>query len=152
MQTLTIRQAAEATGRDRRTISRRLAQGAYPGAFKDEQGVWQIPADALDLDAQAPEPGALVARGPQAIDAGRAEIEILRGEVADLLRRAEVAEARAEERAEMIDALTVQMGDTLAALAQTLAALQAIKTERPAIEIEEPEAEGRRRRWGRRRR
>jgi hypothetical protein len=143
--TLTIKQAAEATGRDRRTIARRLAQGAYPGAYKDAAGVWQIPADALDLDAPTPGAALLEAPGPQAIE----EIERLKAEVADLLRRAEVAEARAEERAQTIDALTVQMGDTLQALSTTLAAMQ---RERAIIEIEAPEVEGRRRRWGRRRR
>lgn len=139
MPTLTIRQAAEATGRDRRTISRRLAQGAYPGAYKDPAGVWQIPSEALALDAP-------VEIEPQADNA-------------DLLRRAEVAEALAAERDRTISALTEErasQAQTIQALTLALASMRdALNAAKAPVEIEQsaeaPEPERRRRRWGRRR-
>jgi hypothetical protein len=139
MTTLTIRQAAEATGRDRRTISRRLAQGAYPGAYKDAAGVWQIPSEALALDA------------PVEIDH--------QADNADLLRRAEVAEALAAERDRTISALTEErasQAQTIQALTLALASVRdALNAAKAPVEIEQgseaPEPERRRRRWGRRR-
>lgn len=44
---LTIADAARATGTDRGSIRRRLQAGAFPEAFKDEQGFWRIPTDNL---------------------------------------------------------------------------------------------------------
>ena len=43
---VTTNQYREATGLAERTLKRYLAQGKIPGALKDDDGRWRIPADA----------------------------------------------------------------------------------------------------------
>lgn len=108
--TFTVAAAATATGKSRRTIGRMLDADELPGATRDDSGTWSIPADALlaaGLQLHAPSPPDPVesARGPETTHPESArgsdadEVAQLRAEVADLRRRAEVAEAIADERA-----------------------------------------------------
>jgi hypothetical protein len=105
---LTIRQAAEATGLSIKTIRRRLAE--FPNARRDGDGPaapWTIPVTdliAAGLTVEDNDTSGKVERpasSPVALPARPAEpdeVEKLRGEVTELRRRAEVAEALAIER------------------------------------------------------
>jgi hypothetical protein len=83
----------------RKTLQRALDKDKFPNAFRADgpaEGAWMIPKD--DLIAQGFIPGA-----------GRTETDIEEttttqpSDVADLRRRAEVAEARSEERGKALD-------------------------------------------------
>jgi excisionase family DNA binding protein len=87
---LTAAEAAEITGKSRRTIGRLLAAGRLPGAERTAQG-WRIPRDALDNLDTVPAPAAEAA-----------PLADLRAELEAWRRRAEVAEAVAAERAEAL--------------------------------------------------
>ncbi len=101
---LTITEAARAAGVDRRTIRRKLDAGAFPGAVQDTEpgrggSVWRIPVTELlaagfVLHAPTP-PEEPVPPAPADTD--------LRAENEQLRRRAEVAEAIAEERGRALD-------------------------------------------------
>lgn len=107
----TVTAAATATGKSRRTIGRMLDADELPGATRDDSGTWSIPAEALlaaglTLHAPAPpDPPPDPAPNSRALDplpgpeADPAELAKLRAELADWRRRAEVAEAVADERA-----------------------------------------------------
>lgn len=43
----TIREAMERTGASRSTLRRRLDQGKFPGAYRDQAGQWRIPLTDL---------------------------------------------------------------------------------------------------------
>ena len=106
-QHFTVTTAADACRVSRKTITRRLPQLQASGAFKDDAGSWVLPLNAL-LHAgftpgrpTPPDSG----NGPQQDTQGQAD----RGwyshdEVAELRRRAEVAEALAAERDRIIEA------------------------------------------------
>jgi hypothetical protein len=105
---LNVSEAADATGKSRRTIGRLLDAGALNGVERDDAGTWRIPVDALltaGLTLHAPSPpdeppAELVARQerpePNQLDEVRAEL-------ADWRTRALVAEATAAERADALD-------------------------------------------------
>lgn len=109
---LTITEAANAAGVDRRTIRRRLDSGAFPGAVRDQEhgphrgaggAVWRIPIE--DLLAAG-----LVLHAPTAAEEPTppapvvvSDAELLRQELEVWRRRAEVAEAVAEERGHALD-------------------------------------------------
>ena len=102
---LTISQASKAAGVDRRTIRRRLDAGNLPGAYRPEPGApWLLPvADLLAAGLRLHAPNdtggdAHPAATPPPTPAQPSELEEWR-------RRAEVAEAIAEERAEVIAVL-----------------------------------------------
>jgi hypothetical protein len=104
--TLNVTEAADATGKSRRTIARLLDAGRLDGAEKDDDGTWRIPVEALiaaGLTLHAPSPpDAPVsdkAPPPPPPDA----LDTLRAEMADWRRRAEVAEAVAAERAAALE-------------------------------------------------
>jgi len=111
---LTITEAAAAANVNPRTIRRHLDrfQGAHrkdgPGS---RTGQWLIPtADLVDAgfnldasDAVSPELRSVTASERME------EIEALKGELAEWQRRAEVAEARAEERERVIEAQAVAL-------------------------------------------
>ena len=97
---LTFSEAAHAASVDRRTIRRWKDGGKLPNAVMVE-GVWRVPVeDLLAAGAQlhAPTP-------PDEPDPTPPpdELERLRAEVAEYRRRAEVAEAVAEERGAALD-------------------------------------------------
>ena len=107
--TLTVTEAAKAVGVDRRTVQRRLDGGEFPHAYRDagrqgpETGPWLIPVeDLLDAGLSLRDPA-----GPERSNGrrqGQSETDVLRAALADAVRRAEVAEARAAERDRVIDA------------------------------------------------
>jgi hypothetical protein len=109
-QTFTVTTAAEACQVSRKTITRRIDQLKDGGAYKDATGAWVIPLGAL-LHAglspgrpAAPDPVQLTQGG----DVGRQDTgpdRETQAQLADLQRRAEVAEALAAERAEQISDL-----------------------------------------------
>jgi len=112
--TLTIREAAKATGTNARSIRRRLAAGAFPGAYKGtdpEQPdtlVWRIPVDELEgaglgpvdltiatgreLESAVPES----ATPSAGILIGTDRFARLRSELAEAVASAELALLRAE--------------------------------------------------------
>ncbi len=106
---LTVTEAAQAAGVDRRTIRRRLDSGDFPHARREPgregpgTGPWLIPVDDL-LGA-----GLVLGKlgSGEVVDEGNersAAEDVLRRALADALRRAEVAEARAAERERVIEA------------------------------------------------
>jgi hypothetical protein len=101
--TFTVRTAAEATGKSRRTIGRMLEAGELEGATKDEEsGAWSIPTEALlgaGLRLHAPSPPDAVGDEGDEDEAAEDDRAELLAELADWRRRAEVAEAIADERA-----------------------------------------------------
>lgn len=137
--TLTVRQAAKATRVSMRTIRRRLSAGEFPNATQDTSDrlmPWRIPVDdllAAGMTLYAPTPADEDEPAPQVQHEQRDELDVLRAEVAEWRRRAEVAEAIADERAARIEDLGV--------------ALRALAAGSP---IEDEDAGQRRRRWGRR--
>lgn len=141
---LTIREAADAAGVSQRTVRRRVAAGAFPGAAKDETdpfGPWTIPVEDLlaagfTLYAPTPEAPAL---STQVDDA---EVAHLRAEL-DLERvRRQAAEAIAADRLARAEAAE----HALAAVTEALAAIGPGETAAaPAPVTETPQP---RRRWG----
>jgi len=94
---LTRKQAAEACRVSLRTVSRWLVAGQLSGAYQDANDVWHIPVTAVVPHLPKKAPGEKTPK-PTALD----EVAELRAQVADLLRRAEVAEAIAKERGESL--------------------------------------------------
>ena len=107
---LTISAAARAAGVDQRTIRRHLNAGHFPGAARNDgssgpgTGPWSIPSTDLlaaglvlrTKTGEDPEPQ------PEPVD--RSEVAQLRERLTDAIKRAEIAEARAEERERVIEA------------------------------------------------
>jgi hypothetical protein len=107
---LTVSEAADATGKSRRTIGRLLDAGQLDDAERDDAGTWRIPVDALlaaglALHApSAPDETPTNSRPTLALPPSEpAALDELRAELADWRRRAEVAEAVAAERAAALD-------------------------------------------------
>jgi len=105
---LTVTEAARAARVDRRTIRRRLDGGDFPHARREagsqgpESGPWLIPAgDLVAAGLTLHDP---TGADDAALASARAEVDALRAELADAVRRAEVAEARAAERERVIAA------------------------------------------------
>jgi len=130
---LTLGEAATRLGKSPRTVGRMIAAGELPGAVKGDRG-WQIPADIIDAPAPSPVDEPITFERGATVD----EMTAMRAELQDWRRRAEVAEAVADERA---DALR----DTRAALAlaQRLAAVSLAE----AVEVKPIEAAPSPRRW-----
>ena len=113
---LTVTEAADATGKSRRTLGRLLDAGRLDGAHRDDVGTWRIPVDALlavGLHLHAPSspadasddvaPIASTSTPLPAPPMSPDELAAVRAELADWRRRAEVAEAIATERAAALD-------------------------------------------------
>ena len=111
---LTVTEAADATGKSRRTLGRLLDAGRLDGAHRDDVGTWRIPVDALlavGLHLHAPSPPAdapddvapITSTSTPPPPAPTDELAAVRAELADWRRRAEVAEAIATERAAALD-------------------------------------------------
>ena len=119
---VTIRDAAVASGIDRRALTRQLNDGAFPNAFRERsaegvaKGPWLIPVDdlvaagiALDEPRVGNHNGTTPSKeqssvGPSATEL-RAELDAVRAELAEERGRRRVAEALAEERATAIETL-----------------------------------------------
>ncbi len=104
---LTLTEAAAATGKSRRTVGRLLDAGRFDGAQRDDAGTWRIPVDALlaaGLTLHAPSPPTDASADVAPVvptwtpSPSPDELTAVRAELADWRRRAEVAEAVAEER------------------------------------------------------
>lgn len=108
---LTISDAAEATGKHRNTIRAALHAGRFPSAYREpNDGPWRIPVPDLIAAGypvfapSPPDPMTGVESQPQV-----EELVRLRAEADELRRRAEVAEAVAEERARERDRLVAEV-------------------------------------------
>jgi hypothetical protein len=106
---LTVTRAAKAAGVDRRTIRRRLDGGEFPHARRDagsqgpESGPWLIPVgDLVGAGLTVHDPTGVDEAAD--LESARAQVDALRAALADTVRRAEVAEARAAERERVIAA------------------------------------------------
>src|SRR3954471_4881109 len=116
--TVTIRDAADASGLDRRSLQRHVNDGVFPNAFREQtehgiaKGPWRIPI--VDLDAAgitldesrlrrengADERDAQTASALRAeLVALQAELEAVRAELVEERSSRRVAEALADERA-----------------------------------------------------
>ena len=98
--TLTISEAARASDVNRRTIRHHRQAGDFPGAFKDQDGMWRIPVEDLEWVGLHPDLGR-ASEDPMA--AGK--VDLLRTEVAVLRERLRAAELIAMEREKRIDDL-----------------------------------------------
>ena len=98
--TLTISEAARACAVNRRTIRHHRQAGDFPGAFKDQDGMWRIPMEDLEWVGLHPDLGR-VAEEPVAAS----KIDLLRTEVAVLRERLRAAELISMEREKRIDDL-----------------------------------------------
>jgi excisionase family DNA binding protein len=94
---LTIAEAAELLGVTEKTIRRRVHGGTYPGAYRDgddPNSAWLIPVEDLE-----------VRHNPSRHDDLSERLAEVEAELAEWRRRAEVAEAVADERATALDDL-----------------------------------------------
>ncbi len=115
---LSLSEAAQAASCARITIRRALDAGKFPQAKRGDgpkgpgSGGWLIPVDDLlaagfTLGRSGPEPVQPAAQVPAPDTAS--QIATLRGELAELRRRAEVAEAVAAERGRHLDDMRVAL-------------------------------------------
>lgn len=144
---LTITQAADACGVSKKTIRRRIDAAAFPNARRldgpagEASGPWVVPVDdliAAGLTVGKPSPPdepppTVSAAEPAPTESD--ELAKLRADNAELRRRAEVAEAVADERGRALD------DARLALRALTAGPDPVSAAETP------PEPEGRRRGW-----
>jgi hypothetical protein len=110
---LTISEAADACGVDRKEIERLNRQGEFPNAWRADpepghsafQSLWRIPLADLRRAGLAPEPSTDTLAGDDAaVDlTAPSELEELRADRDDWQRRALVAEAIAAERLSALD-------------------------------------------------
>lgn len=135
-QNFTLTTAAEACRVSRKTVTRRLDQLQEGGAYKNDSGAWVIPLQALLHAGLSPgRPSS-----PDAGNSGRQDTPGSNGGVpggvspreSELLRRAEVAEALASERADRITDLAGQISDLRHVLKMLEAAPSATQTVEPA--------------------
>jgi hypothetical protein len=130
---LTITEAADATGKSRRTIARLLDAHKLDGAERDEAGTWRIPSEALiaaKLTLHAPSPPDAVPEAvpPTSTPADSTEADHLRAELADWRHRAQVAESRrelAEHDRDAARAVATERAESLADLRVALRMLAA---------------------------
>lgn len=116
--TFTVRAAADACAVHPNTIRRGLKGGRFPNAYTDRAGTWRIPVSDLLAGGYAPEratPPDDPVDDEQLHDALAAMRELeaeaiaLRAKMAELARRADVAEALATERAERVEDLRLAL-------------------------------------------
>lgn len=98
--TLTISEAARACAVNRGTIRHHRQAGDFPGAFKDQDGMWRIPVEDLEWVGLEVDLGR-VAEEPVAAS----KMDLLRTEVAVLRERLRASELIAMEREKRIDDL-----------------------------------------------
>jgi hypothetical protein len=113
---LSLSAAAEACRVSRATIRRRLDDGAFPNAYRDEgpagpeTGPWRVPiTDLIAADLHPNAPGVPDTASAKAVsaptDTPDDEVVRLRAEVVAQRHRAELAEAIAAERARALEDL-----------------------------------------------
>jgi len=112
---LTITEAAQAAGKDRRTVRRWLEDGRLDGAHQID-GRWVIPVESLigaGVHLHRPKPPAGPPGGQRStsgvIDTLREELAAAQARAKDAEVRARIAEALAEERRRALDDLRVAL-------------------------------------------
>lgn len=106
---LTLSEAVEACGVSRATLKRRLGANELPGAYKDDEGSWRLPVDALlaaGFRLHRPEP---VHEPPVPQGHDPSLVEELRERVARLSTELAEARARAEERDRALSTLELAL-------------------------------------------
>jgi len=98
--TMTISEAARSCGVNRRTIRHHRQAGDFPGAFKDQDGMWRVPVEDLEWVGLHPDLGR-ASEDPMATG----KVDLLRTEVAVLRERLRAAEMIAMEREKRIEDL-----------------------------------------------
>lgn len=98
--TLTISEAARACAVTRGTVRHHRQAGDFPGAFKDQDGMWRIPMEDLEWVGLHAD---LARASEDPIASGK--VDLLRTEVAVLRERLRAAELIAVERERRIDDL-----------------------------------------------
>ena len=140
---VTIRDAAVASGIDRRALTRQLNDGVFPNAFREHsaqgvaKGPWLIPLEDLVAAGIAVDESRLRDNGASFSNQGtsaqllsdslRSELDGVRVELAEERSRRRVAEALAEERATAIEHLR-----------DALKTMEALATAAPAPPDAEP--------------
>jgi len=127
--TLTLREAADHTDASLRTLRRRLAEGAFPNAVKDDgpSGAWRVPV--TDLEAA----GLTVTAARATPDPVPDPVPDLAAQMAAAEERVRAAEDRArnaEERARLAEAVAEERGR---ALDDTRLALRALTAGVPPV-------------------
>lgn len=158
---LTLAQAARAAGVSLSTAKRRLPLLRLAGARKLDDGSWSIPLEALDVLSGPREQ--VNGSGGSGHDPGQADpsepspdLSELRAALAEAERRAAVAEALAQERAERLSVMDAQLSQVLSQAQEHAARLTALEAARQVTRLqpapipdEVQEAPQRRRWWGR---
>ena len=159
---LTLAQAALQPGVSLSTAKRRLPLLRRAGARKLDDGSWSIPPEALHVLTS---PAAQVnssdssGRDPGQVDPSdlSGDLSELRAAPASAERRAAVAEALAQERAERLTAMDAQLARVLSQAQEHAARLTALEAARQVTRLQpapardtDPEGAQRRRWWGRR--
>jgi len=124
--TLTLREASDLTGASLRTLRRRLADGAFPNAVKDDgpSGAWRLPVtdlEAAGLPVTVPRPTP---------DPVPAQDDTRLAEAEERARAAEDRARSAEERARVAEAIAEERGK---ALEDTRLALRALTAGVPPV-------------------
>lgn len=158
--TLTMSEAARSCGVSRSTIRRRLENGDFPGSHKDAGGSWRIPVQDLiqvGLNPGRPSPpdqvSAPVERAhTETMSVPVSEWSTLNERLAEAERGRAIAEARLDERAQVVDALrmtvrAIEMRDPTAN-SSTLDSVVDLTEDRPGPT---PTAAPQPRRWWRKR-
>jgi hypothetical protein len=100
--TFTLSEAVEACTCSRSTLRRKLKAGEIDGATQNDSGQWQIPISSLvaaGLMASTSPPE----EPPGPAESSPTELDALKAENAELRKRAEIAEAVAEEREKALE-------------------------------------------------
>jgi hypothetical protein len=109
LQSVTIREAAVASGVDRRTLQQHINDGVFPNAYRQQTakgaatGPWFIPLGDLDAAGLALDASRIQPARPVAPRGMEAELDALRAELAEERTRRLVAEALANERATALE-------------------------------------------------
>ena len=150
---MTLRDVAVASGIDRRTLTNQVKDGRFPNAFREttEQGVakgpWFIPlADLAAAGIVLDRPQSRAPEVSLTSDALRAELEMVRAELAEERSRRRVAEAIADERATAIEHLRAAL-KTMEHLAAAAAPTPAAPEVPEPVNEEEPRRHRLRGQW-----
>lgn len=151
---LTLAQAARTAGVSLSTAKRRLPLLKRAGARKLNDGSWSIPPTALHILSDPA--GQVTGSGLAAREPGQAEPSELRGALVAAERRAAVAEAIAQERADRLTVMDAQLTRVLTQAQEHASRLTALEAARQVTRLQQnpggeqpPRVEQRRRWWGR---
>lgn len=150
---LTLAQAALKAGVSLSTAKRRLPLLKLAGARKSDNGSWSIPLEALRIltSPAAQDSGS----GSSGLDPAQGDLSELRAALTAAERRAAVAEALAQERAERLTVMDAQLARVLTQAQEHAARLTSLEAARqvarlqPAPLQEGPPEVRQRQRWWR---